>query len=195
MQMYKKKLKSTVLQMIIHTFLFIFATIINNQTNRKMKKIMMMMAALTFTLMMNAQTVSEGQDAPEFSLPALDGSTLKLSDLRGKYVVLDFWGSWCVNCIKGFPEMATYYGKYKDKLEILGVDCNDTEARWKAAVEKHNCPWKHVRQNRGTGDQVTTMYGVKAFPTKVIISPEGKIAKIVVGEDPTFYSILDELLK
>ncbi len=181
--------------MIIHTFLFIFATILNNQTNRKMKKLMMMMAALTFTLMMNAQTVSEGQDAPEFSLPALDGSTLKLSDLRGKYVVLDFWGSWCVNCIKGFPEMATYYGKYKDKLEILGVDCNDTEARWKAAVEKHNCPWKHVRQNRGTGDQVTTMYGVKAFPTKVIISPEGKIAKIVVGEDPAFYTILDELLK
>ena len=162
-----------------------------------MKRKLFVLAALIFSMSLSvqAQTVSEGQDAPEFTLPTLDGNTLKLSDLRGKYVVLDFWGSWCVNCIKGFPEMAEYYGKYKDKMEILGVDCNDTEARWKAAVEKHNCPWKHVRQARGEGDQVTTMYGVKAFPTKVIINPEGKIAKIVVGEDPTFYTILDELLK
>lgn len=169
-----------------------------HKKHKKMKKAMMMMAALMLALTVSAQStpkVEEGQDAPEFSLTALDGSTMKLSSLRGKFVVLDFWGSWCANCIKGFPEMAEYYAKYKEKMEIVGVDCNDTEARWKAAVEKHNCPWKHVRQMRGEGDQVTVMYGVKAFPTKVIITPEGKVAKVVVGEDPAFYTILDELLK
>jgi len=162
-----------------------------------MKKTMMLMAALLCSLMMNAQDapkMAEGQDAPEFTLTSLDGSAFKLSSLRGKYVVLDFWGSWCANCIKGFPEMAAYYAKYKEKMEIVGVDCNDTEARWKAAVAKYDCPWKHVRQARD-GDQVTKMYGVMAFPTKVIISPEGKVAKVVVGEDPAFYTILDELLK
>ena len=169
---------------------------LTKNNTKKMKKLMMLMAALTFTMVMNAQDaakIAEGQDAPEFTLPGLDGKTLKLSDLRGKYVVLDFWGSWCANCIKGFPEMAVYYEKYKDKMEILGVDCNDTEARWKAAVEKHKMPWKQIRQSK-EGDQVTVMYGVKAFPTKVIINPEGKIAKVVVGEDPAFYTILDELL-
>lgn len=85
-----------------------------------------------------------GVEAPDFTLKDIKGNDFKLSSLRGKIVVLDFWGSWCGWCIKGMPKMKEYYEKYKGKFEILGVDCNDTEAKWKAAVEKHQLPWIHV---------------------------------------------------
>ena len=98
--------------------------------------------------------------APDFELPDLQGNPLKLSSLRGKYVVLDFWGSWCIWCIRGVPRMKEAYSKYKDKMEILGVDCQDTEEKWKAAVEEHQL---------------------------------GRLVKVVVGEDPAFYTFLDQL--
>ena len=78
-----------------------------------------------------SQSIAEGQMAPDFTLKDLQGNDLALSSLRGKYVVLDFWGSWCGWCIKGIPDMKKYYDKYKDRMEILGIDCRDTEAKWK----------------------------------------------------------------
>ncbi len=135
----------------------------------------------------------EGVTAPDFTLKDLQGKDLTLSSLRGKYVVLDFWGSWCGWCIKGIPDMKKYYEKYKDRMEILGVDCNDTEEKWKAAVEKHELPWLHVR-NTDEAD-ITVKYGIQGYPTKIVIDTEGKVAKIVVGEDPAFYKYLDELFK
>lgn len=139
-----------------------------------------------------AKKLVVGTEAPDFTLPDINGKQLKLSSLRGKYVVLDFWGSWCGWCIKGMPEMKNYYTKYAGKFEILGVDCNDTEAKWKAAVEKNQLPWKHVRQSQQT-QNVSDDYGVQGFPTKILIDPKGKIAKIIVGEDPEFYTCLDEV--
>lgn len=134
-----------------------------------------------------------GREAPDFELTDIKGQPLKLSSLRGKYVILDFWGSWCGWCIKGFPEMKEYYKKYAGKFEILGIDCNDTEEKWKAAVEKHNLPWLHVYNPRDS--KVLEQYGVSGFPTKIIIDPEGKIVKSIVGEDPAFYTLLDSLFK
>ena len=139
----------------------------------------------------NAKKIVEEALAPDFTLPQLDGTPLSLSSLRGKYVVLDFWGSWCSWCIKGFPDMRAYYNKYKDKLEILGIDCNDTEEKWREAVKKHEASWRHVRQSKETTD-VSGLYGVKGYPTKIIIDPEGRIAKVVVGESPEFYEFLDK---
>ena len=132
-----------------------------------------------------------GVEAPDFTLNDINGKPLKLSSLRGKYVVLDFWGSWCIWCIKGFPEMKNYYEKYKGKFEILGVDCNDTEAKWKEAVKKHELPWLHVYNPKTS--TVLTDYAVQGFPTKIIVGPDGKIVKTIVGEDPAFYTLLDEL--
>ena len=137
--------------------------------------------------------VADTDLAPDFELPDLQGNPLKLSSLRGKYVVLDFWGSWCVWCIRGIPKMKETYVKHKDKMEILGVDCRDTEAKWKAAVAEHQLPWLQVRcpdeQLRTLGVQ----YNIEGFPTKVVIDPAGKVVKVVVGEDPAFYTFLDEL--
>ena len=134
-----------------------------------------------------------GVEAPDFTLKDIQGNDFTLSSLRGKYVVLDFWGSWCIWCIKGMPKMKEYYAKYPGKFEIVGVDCNDTEEKWKAAVEKHQLPWKHVYNKRGDANDVCEKYAIQGFPTKIILSPEGKIVKTIVGEDPEFYTLLDEL--
>lgn len=139
------------------------------------------------------KAVSEGAAAPDFTLKDLQGNALSLSSLRGKYVVLDFWGSWCGWCIKGIPEMKKYYDKYKSDMEILGIDCRDTEEQWKEAVKEHDLPWLHVR-NAGDPD-ISELYAIEGYPTKIVIDPEGKIAKVVVGEDPAFYKYLDELFK
>ena len=133
--------------------------------------------------------------APDFELPNLQGSTTKLSSLRGKYVVLDFWGSWCVWCIRGIPSMKEAYTKYKDKMEILGVDCRDTEDKWKAAVDEHQLPWLQVRCPDEKLQTIADQYGIEGFPTKVVIDPQGKIINTVVGEDPAFYTYLDGLFK
>lgn len=137
------------------------------------------------------ERIKEGAEAPDFTLKDLQGKDFTLSSLRGKYVVLDFWGSWCSWCIKGIPDMKKSYEKHKAKVEFVGIDCNDTEEKWRKAVEEHQMPWLHVR-NAGDPD-VSTLYGIQGYPTKIVIDPEGKIAKVVVGEDPEFYKYLDSI--
>ena len=136
-----------------------------------------------------------GNPAPDFTLNDINGKPLALSSLRGKWVVIDFWGSWCGWCIKGIPKMKEYYAKYQGKLEILGVDCNDTVEKWKGAVAQHQLPWLHVYWDKERGDNPLELYGVQGFPTKVVVNPQGQVARIIVGEDPAFYDYLDQVLK
>lgn len=133
---------------------------------------------------------ASGVLAPDFTLNDINGKPLTLSSLRGKYVLVDFWGSWCIWCIKGMPQMKEYYSKYAGKFEILGVDCNDTEAKWKEAVQKHELPWLHVYCPKGSN--ALDSYAIQGFPTKILIGPDGKIVKTIVGEDPAFYKFLDD---
>ena len=137
---------------------------------------------------------TEAKLAPDFELPDLQGNPRKLSSLRGKYVVLDFWGSWCVWCLRGIPTMKEAYKKHKEKMEILGIDCRDHESKWRAAVNEYQLPWLQVRCPENKLEALASAYGVTGFPTKVVIDPEGKLVKVFVGEDPAFYTFLDELL-
>ncbi|MBO4597868.1 MAG: TlpA family protein disulfide reductase [Bacteroidaceae bacterium] len=139
-----------------------------------------------------AGKLKEGDIAPDFTLKSINGKNISLSSLRGKYVMLDFWGSWCGWCIKGIPDMKACYAKHKAKLEILGIDCNDPADRWKNAVAKHQLPWLNVRADEGS--DIFTKYAIQGFPTKIILSPEGKVVKVFVGEDPQMYRFIDELL-
>ncbi|MDE7440692.1 MAG: TlpA family protein disulfide reductase [Muribaculaceae bacterium] len=133
-------------------------------------------------------------DAPGFTLKNMEGKDVSLSDFRGKWVILDFWGSWCPWCIKGFPALKEAYAKYQGKLEIIGIDCRDKEDVWKAAVKRYELPWVQVYNPEATAESLYQAYVVNGFPTKVIVSPEGKIANITVGEDPTFFNKLDSLI-
>lgn len=143
--------------------------------------------------MQASEKLQSGMEVPEIDGLDINGKPFSMASLRGKLVVLDFWGSWCGWCIKGMPKMKEYYQKYKGKLEIVGVDCNDTEAKWKAAVEKHQLPWLHVRSIPKEND-ISVKYAVTAFPTKVLIGADGKIIKTFVGEADDFYKTIDEVL-
>lgn len=140
-----------------------------------------------------AQDIRVGVQAPDFTAQKVDGTNFTLSSLQGKYVVLDFWGSWCKWCIKGFPDMKDAYAKHKAKVEFVGVACRDTEEKWKAATVKYELPWISVL-NPADNDLVKA-YQVQGFPTKIVIDPQGKIVKIVLGEDPEFYTYLNTVLK
>lgn len=132
--------------------------------------------------------------APAFTLPDLQEKDVSLSDFRGKWLILDFWGSWCGWCIKGFPELKAAYEKYKPELEVIGIDCQETPERWKAGVERHQLPWVHVYLSQEKQTELLGAYGVQGFPTKVIVNPEGKIMNITSGEDPAFYTTLAKLM-
>jgi peroxiredoxin len=140
-----------------------------------------------------AQDIRAGVQAPDFTAQKVDGTNFTLSSLQGKYVVLDFWGSWCKWCIKGFPDMKEAYAKHKAKVEFVGIACRDTEEKWKAATAKYELPWISVL-NPAANDLVR-VYDVQGFPTKIVIDPQGKIVKIVLGEDPAFYDYLNTVLK
>ena len=129
--------------------------------------------------------------APDFKLRNLDGEYMTLASFKGKYVLLDFWGTWCGWCIKGIPDMKEYYAKYKDRIEFVGIDCRDTEEKWKEGVAKHELPWTNLYN--GDGQEIVIAYGVQGYPTKIIIDPEGKIVEAFLGEDPALYKKLDEL--
>ena len=137
--------------------------------------------------------IKPGVAAPDFTLDDINGKPFTLSSLRGKYVVLDFWGSWCGWCIKGMPDMKKYYEKYRGKFEIVGVDCSDTVEKWKKAVADNQLPWLHVYNKAADG--TPEKYAVEGYPTKVIINPDGTINKIIVGESQDFYNYMDELMK
>ena len=77
-------------------------------------------------------------------------------------------------------------------MEIVGIDCHDTEKQWKEAVSKHALPWLQVRNTDQTA--VDVKYAISGYPTKVIIDSEGKIDRIIVGEDPKFYEYIDQLM-
>lgn len=132
--------------------------------------------------------------APDFTLPDLKGNPVSLAQFRGKWVILDFWGSWCMWCIKGFPALKEAYEKNKGNLEVIGIDCGDSPEAWKAAVEKFKLPWVHL-YNADTPDSVDKLYGIQGFPTKMIVNPEGKIVDITTGEDPSFFERLEQLMK
>lgn len=131
--------------------------------------------------------------APDFSLKDLDGKDVSLNDFRGKWVVLDFWGSWCIWCVRGIPEMKEVYKELSPKVEFIGIDCGDTPEVWKNAVKQYELPWVNV-YNPEDGP-ILTHYEIQGFPTKVIINPEGFIYDYVIGEDPAFYESLRKAVK
>ena len=87
--------------------------------------------------------------------------------------------------------------RYKDKLEIVGIACNDTPEKWREAIGRHGLPWVHVinPRNAAPGDDVTVRYAVEGYPTKIVIDPEGRIAARFVGESEEFYDKLAEMLE
>lgn len=157
------------------------------------KRLILSLVILVTAMVTAVAQPKTGTTVPELALPTQSGTTLKLSSLRGKYVVLDFWASWCGPCMSGMPEMKKSYAKYKGKVEFLGVNCDDNVADWKKAVKAAALPWKHVNYNGNI--QMMKAFNVSGLPTKIIVDPKGKVVYSCVGEMPEFYTKLAAILK
>lgn len=140
-----------------------------------------------------AEVASGTITAPDFTLPDLNGHRVSLSDFRGKWVVLDFWGSWCGWCVKGFPALKEAYSKYGDRIVIIGIDCNESEEDWRAGVKQYQLPWLNLYN--GNGKKLYEEYKIEGFPTKAIINPEGKLVDLTTGEDPSFFTRLSTFVR
>jgi len=141
------------------------------------------------------RSVAIGQPAPNFTLNTPENVPLSLSDFKGKYVMIDFWASWCVPCRRENPNVLKLYNKYHEQgFEVLGVSLDSEMELWKKAIEKDGLPWLHVSDLQRWKNQAAQLYGVNAIPHTVLIDKEGIIiAKNLRGEE--LVQKLDEIFK
>jgi peroxiredoxin len=124
------------------------------------------------------ERVAVGATAPDFTQATPDGKPLTLSSLRGKYVLIDFWASWCGPCRRENPNVVAAYNKFKDKgFTILGVSLDKDTGReaWLKAIEKDGLAWNQVSDLKYWQNAAAKDYGVQAIPQNFLIDPSGKI--------------------
>ena len=118
-----------------------------------------------------------GTQAPDFTLPTADGGSFSLHSLRGQYVVLDFWASWCPDCRKDAPQVVAMYHKLKSKgVAFGGISFDVDAAQWKAAIEKYGMTYTHVSELKKMREaDIAKAYGVKWIPSLYLIDPQGRV--------------------
>lgn len=124
--------------------------------------------------------VDGGREAPEFTLSKLGGGSVALADYRGeKPVILDFFATWCPNCRRDMPKLNKFYEKYKDNVEVLGVNLQESEKTVEEFISSRGISFPIVLDPRG---QVSRMFGIRYTNTHVLINKEGRIVRVVSGD-------------
>lgn len=151
------------------------------------------MAAAVSQKIAAMQRFAAGVEAPEIEGENPSGKNVKLSDLRGKVVLIDFWASWCRPCRMENPNVKKAYAKYAPKgFEILGVSLDQQKQKWVDAIAQDGLPWKHVSDLRGWQSQHAALYNVSSIPATFLLDKEGKIlAKNLRG--PALEAKLEEI--
>ncbi|WP_378172976.1 redoxin domain-containing protein [Aquimarina sp. SS2-1] len=117
-----------------------------------------------------------GEKYIDFSQPDQDGNEVKLSDIKGNYILVEFWSSWCVPCRRSNPKLIENYHQYKDQgFEIIGVSLDEDKKAWTKAIKDDHLPWTQVSDLKGFNNEAALIYGVNAIPDNFIIDSEGVI--------------------
>ena len=124
----------------------------------------------------NILPVVHGEILPEFSQAQHNGDNFSLSSLRGRYVLIDFWASWCVPCREENPVVVRAYNKFKKRgLEIVGVSLDSKRENWLKAIKVDKWRWVHVSDLNGWDNEVSRMFGVRSIPDNILLDQQGKV--------------------
>lgn len=142
-----------------------------------------------------AKKLDVGQKSIDFTLNNVKGDPVSLSDFRGKYVLLDFWASWCGPCRAGHPELISIYNKYGgDKFEIFAVSLDTNKDAWLKAIAEDKLPWRLVLDSKDASADVAKKYNIMQIPQNLLIGPDGVIvARNLTGKN--LENKLAELMK
>lgn len=122
------------------------------------------------------RTPAIGTMAPDITMPDVNGASFSLSSLQGKYVLVDFWASWCGPCRAENPNLVAAYNKYKNKnFTILGVSLDKTKEAWLDGIEEDGLPWKQISDLKYWSSEAVGLYGFNGIPYNVLIDPTGKV--------------------
>ena len=130
------------------------------------------------------ENVQVGKAAPAFTLPDTAGVPVSLSSFKGKYVLVDFWASWCPYCRRENPNVVRVFNEYKDKnFTVLGVSLDKDKAKWMKAIADDKLAWTHVSDLKYWDSEIPALYAVRGIPANVLLNPDGVIiARNVMGE-------------
>ncbi len=123
-----------------------------------------------------------------------DSTEFNIESLRGKYLIIDFWGTWCGPCVAGIPHMKAFREKHKDKIELLGISNDRSFDGWKSFITKNEMNYPNILCGKGEEDFVSK-FNVQGFPTKILIDPQGKILFRDSGENEDFYAKIENFIK
>lgn len=125
-----------------------------------------------------------GEKMLDFTQNDMEGKPVSFSAFKGKYVLIDFWASWCGPCRAENPNVLKAYNNYKDKnFTVVGISLDDKGDNWKKAVKDDGMPWTQLSDLKGWKNEVSTYYGIMGIPSTLLIDPQGKIiAKNLRGE-------------
>lgn len=136
-------------------------------------------ATFLSALLEDVKQVQPGQKAPNFSLTDINGDIYTMESFKGKYVLLDFWASWCVPCLEEFPHMQRIYDTYRgDDLIIVSIAIDEDQYSWEQTLEKNNLPWLQLYAGEGFSQKTFQQYRAGGIPFYVLVDRNGEIKRL-----------------